>query len=530
MKKLLALSLVLCLMLPLAGLAKTNETGMPIADPAIELTAAVSQSAIQGDFNEIQILKDFAKESGVNVKFQNIPASDRSTQLSLMLASAELPDILMKMSVSATDQGTYADQGMFVAISDYPECTPNLNKWFEEYPSAKSAVTQADGKVYAAPYILAGYAIRMGAKYFFNSDVLQKAGFDAVPTTTDALLDYYRKAKEIDYNGNGEKDEIPMTSSSLDGVIDPLRGTFGLNNRGGSHGEVYVDENGKLQYAWSSEKYRDLLRFLTTMYEEKLLDQDIFTMDFAQLIAKASTGRALTYSMVNNAPVAGSPHEQYTIGITEPFTGPNGDKVWGTYSLPSSSSGQFMISYKCAEKGEDAVKAALRYMDYWYSDEGILRYFLGIEGVTYEKDAASPGGYRYNDFVLKNPEGTNFEQVLTAYVPWAGGANPSVATNEFFKGGETWPASVRCADGLINYIPEITWEPFTRHYTIEEGKEMSSIASELKNYKKEWRAYFITGQKDLDKDWDEYVNGFKGMSLDRYMEIYQKGMDKAGVQ
>ena len=73
-------------------------------DNPIELTAAVNQSPIQGDFNEIQILKDYAEESGIHITYQNIPASDVATQLSLMLNSGELPDILMKMNVTSTDQ------------------------------------------------------------------------------------------------------------------------------------------------------------------------------------------------------------------------------------------------------------------------------------------------------------------------------------------------------------------------------------------------------------------------------------------
>ena len=75
-----------------------------------------------------------------------------------------------------------------------------------------------------------------------------------------------------------------------------------------------------------------------------------------------------------------------------------------------------------------------------------------VEGVTYEEDADSPGGLKLTDYVLSNPDGISFEEVLAEYVPWAGGANPSVATNEYFKGGETWPVCLAAAEGLINYI------------------------------------------------------------------------------
>lgn len=506
--------------------AEAGDTGeLPFGpDNPIELTAAVNQSPIQGDFNEIQILKDYAEESGIHITFQNVPASDVQTQLSLMLNSGELPDILMKMGVTSTDQARYSAEDLFVALSDYPEYMPNLQSWFDQYPTAEQAMTQQDGKIYAAPYILAGDAIRMGAKTWYNTDVLEKLGME-MPTTTDEFYDYLVAAKGLDYNENGQADEIPLTASDIDTIVQVLMGSFGLMNRGSSHVNVFVDDTDTLQYAYTSENFREELRYLNKLYTEGLIDQDIFTNDYAQLISKCSTGRGLTYMMVNNSPVSNTEYEDYTLGFTEPLEGPNGDKIFGLYSLPASDSGQFMITYTCEEKGEDAIIAAMTYMDHWYSDEGIISYFMGIEGVTYEEDPDSPGGLALTDAVLNDPDGRTFEQVLAEYVPWAGGSNPSVATNEYFKGGETWPVCLEAVEGLVNYIPEEVWAPFTRYYTTEEATTMSSLKTDLGTYMQEWRAYFITGERSLDDDWDEYVSGTDGVGLAEYMEIYQKGYE-----
>lgn len=495
-------------------------------DNPIELTACVSQSEIQGNFDDMVILKDYAEASGIHIEFQEIPAADRATQLSLILASGEVPDILFKMSVGSADQAKYAAEDMFVALTDHEELMPNLRKWFDEFPTAEQAVTMEDGKVYGAPYILAGDAIRMSSKLWYNTDVMEKLEMDP-PTTTDEFYEYLKACKTLDYNGNGQADEIPLTCSDIGGLEGYFLGSFGMANRGSSHGTIYVDEAGELQYNYSSDYYRKLLQYERQLYSEGLIDQDIFTMDYAQEIAKCTTGRGLNFIMVNNSPVSNSEYEQYSKAFDEPFTGPDGYKVFWNYSLPASTTAQFMITYKCEEKGEAAVNAAITWMDHWYSDEGILAYFMGVEDVTYEADADSPGGYKLTDMVLNNPDGRTFEQVLAEYVPWAGGANPSVATNEFFKGGETWPACLVAVEGLRNYLPDEVWAPFNRYYTTDESTESAQIKTDLDTYLKEWRAYFITGQKDVnsDADWNEYVGGFSGMRLDRYMEIYRKGYE-----
>ena len=531
MKKLISLLVAALLLMSMSGLAEVAMEGLPIVDEPIELTAAVRQSPIQGDFNEMVILKQFAEESNVHIEFQNIPDSDAATQLSLMLGSGELPDLLFKMNVTDTDQAKYADQGMFVALTDYAEYCPNLMKWFEEYPTAKDAMTKSDGKVYAAPYILAGDAIRIGAKLWFNTDVTEKLGWDHVPTTTDEYIEYLRAFKDSDYNGNGEADEIGLTGDiTNDGIWAAFAGSFGLMNRGSSHSDIFVDDDGELQYAYASDRYKEYLSFMNTLYTEGLMDQDIFTVDYAQIIAKAQVGRTATYTFVNNSPVANSPYEQYSYGFREPLEGPSGYKMFGNYSLPASTGGQFMITYKCAEKGEDAVKAAVRWMDYWYSEEGIIRYFMGVEGETYQVDETAPGGLALTDKVLNDPDGKTFEQVLAEYVPWAGGRNPSVATNEYFKGGETWPVCLDSVEGLRNYLPEEIWAPFSRFYSVEEAEEMSSLKTDLDTYKNEWRGYFITGQKDLEADWDEYVSGFDGLNLARYLEIYRAARASAEAE
>lgn len=524
-RRILSWLLVAALCVPMvAGAVTTAKEGFPIVDEKITMTIGNGQSPIQIDFNDIVILKDFEDVANIDMQYRNIPFADRETQLSLMLASGEVPDLLLKMNVSGADQAKYAEEGIFVALSDYKEYMPNLYSWFEKYPSAEEAMTQADGKVYAAPYILAGDAIRMGAKVFFNTEVMKELNYENIPTTIDSLLEYLRMSKKMDYNQNGMEDEIPLSAADVDNLIRPFLGSFGLSNRGGAHLNVRMGEDGKIEFNWATEQYRDMLRFLNICYTEKLLDQDIFTMDFAQLIAKVATGRVLTYVFVNNSPAAGSPYEEFSLGNTEPFEGPKGEKYWAPYTLPARAAGDFLITYKCKYP-----EAAARWIDHWYSDEGIISYFMGIEGVTYEKDEASPGGLRLTDYVVNNPDGINFEQVLAKYVPWAGGSNPSVATDEYFKGGETWPSSLASAAGLINYVPDIIWPPFSRYNTAEEASEMSQLLAELLTYNREWRAYFITGQKSIDTDWDAYINGYSGMRLERYLELYEKGVNLAGA-
>ena len=48
---------------------------------------------------------------------------------------------------------------------------------------------------------------------------------------------------------------------------------------------------------------------------------------------------------------------------------------------------------------------------------------------------------------------------------------------------------------------------------------------EIQNYVEENTVAFITGQRDLDTEWDSYVQGFEGLRLTHYLEVMQKTYD-----
>src|SRR5699024_10549285 len=62
--------------------------------------------------------------------------------------------------------------------------------------------------------------------------------------------------------------------------------------------------------------------------------------------------------------------------------------------------------------------AAVRWMDYIYSDDGPKFYFLGVEGETYEE--TEDGELEYMDRIKNPPEDSTFEQELARELPWIG--------------------------------------------------------------------------------------------------------------
>src|SRR5699024_92733 len=93
--------------------------------------------------------------------------------------------------------------------------------------------------------------------------------------------------------------------------------------------------------------------------------------------------------------------------------GPYGDRAF-TKVLPIVyKNNGFMITNENPNPA-----AAVRWLDYFYSDEGTKLFFMGIEGETYEEDA--DGNLEYTDDILNSPEGLTMEQEIAKYLPWVG--------------------------------------------------------------------------------------------------------------
>lgn len=66
----------------------------------------------------------------------------------------------------------------------------------------------------------------------------------------------------------------------------------------------------------------------------------------------------------------------------------------------------------------------------------------------------------------------------------------------------------------------------TLSLTSDELLITTSIENDVRNYVKNMRARFITGEDDIDAAWDEYVKNIENMRVAELLEQYQKAYDR----
>ena len=112
----------------------------------------------------------------------------------------------------------------------------------EEYPDIRKGLTMPDGNIYSLPsfYDPALLSMLIGTPIWINQEWLDQLGMKE-PQTTEEFYAYLKAVKETDLNGNGKHDEIPFASAGITGIIDHLKGSWGLGTSGLGHKLVDID-------------------------------------------------------------------------------------------------------------------------------------------------------------------------------------------------------------------------------------------------------------------------------------------------
>ncbi|MDF2649054.1 MAG: transporter substrate-binding protein [Paenibacillus sp.] len=501
---------------PKAGTASyLNEQAFPITKEPITLKVFVASTGNQVDYNKMLLWQEYEKKTGIRIEWIQAPAN-AADKRNLLLASNDLPDIILKDNIDIITQADYGSQGVFVKLNDLiDKYGPNVKKALDKYPDVKKGLSMPDGSIYSLGYIDDGSSTKIGNKLFINQKWLDNVGMK-MPETTDDFYKVLKAFKEKDPNKNGLADEVPFSVPYGIGDLNLfLAGSFGLLNKGLANPDFDLDDNtNKLRFIYTQSGYRDMLEYLNKLYTEKLLDNEIFTLKSTQFTAKSEQG-LIGAANAPHTTAFGQKHGGEYYGVPTVLKGPKGYQYMSIARSSLRNVGNFIIT-----KANKYPEASMRWVDFFYSEEGIKQYFMGFEGKTYN---VVNGEYVYTDEIQKNPNGFTLDQAVGQYLPYGGGNNPTIITDKYYKGGDNEPRTLQVVEQLKKSFPKDVWAPFS--YKKEESEAIVAIRTDIRNYVAEMRAQFVTGKAPLSQ-WDTYVATLQKMGVDEYLKVSQVAYER----
>ena len=271
------------------GAEDVSKEGFPIVEEPIEMSLMAPGTGI-AEWEDMPTLQEYEKMTNIQLDYTTPPISDFSTNFNLAFASGDLPDIIFgpgSDDFTAAMESEYGQQGLLLPLNDLiDEYAPNFKALMEENPNIEKSITTTDGNIYALPRINGGAsATWIRGPVWINGEWMENLGIDEVPSTTDELYDMLVRFRDEDPNGNGIADEIPLTDVSMDSTRPWLLSAFGIKEWG-------IEEvDGVVRYAPVTDNYRGYLEFMNKLYEEELLDSEVFSQADEQKKAKGEDNR-----------------------------------------------------------------------------------------------------------------------------------------------------------------------------------------------------------------------------------------------
>ncbi|MCR2804704.1 extracellular solute-binding protein [Paenibacillus soyae] len=497
-----------------------NATGFPVVNEKVTLKLMGAKAANQGPWDQMMFFEEMERLTNIHFEFDTPDNKVFQEKKNLTFASDNLPDVFFAGSLTTFDQINYGKQGLLIPLEDLiDQYAPNFKALMDKNPAIRRAITAPDGHIYALPQVSDIIRDMMFFRTYLNAEWMEALGNPQVAQTTDELLELLKRFRDEDPNKNGKQDELPLSflnvkNDSLNIPRTYIMPAFGVLEDRPNQSRLQVSGD-KVSAVFMSEGYKEFLKYMKTLHDEKLLDPEIFTHTDQQLKAKGQEG--LIGMTMHAAPFSvfkvEKPEDNEKYPLVMPLTSAmNSEKLFTP--RPNITIGTFAIT-----KNNPHPEATMRWVDYLYTTEGFMLGNQGIEGEAWKwKDDNK------NEWERITPEGMNKEEFRAQNTPDIGSTIPLLKSMELnYKQNDLVNNILnKQADELSQYAKEAMPLLFLSE---EEESRANILKNDLMNYIAQMEAKFVLGKESFD-NWDAYVSTLKKMNVDEYVEIYQKAYDR----
>lgn len=501
--------------------AADSSVEYPIADAGVTLTFwtpfNTTMPGVYDTITDIPAVAAISEATGVDIEWTTVSGGEMFSSFNLMAAAGDYCD-LITAAVECYSGGAVGalDDGIIVDLTDYIQ--DNCPQYLEAYVSrgAEKDITTVDGR-YACLY--GAYNELIVAQGY----VIRQDWLDALKLETPVTYDDFFEVLTAFKNEYGCSDTFMLeqtcqaeyhTSGGF-GVPGYKAGMFGA-------GSDLFQKDGVVCSSFNQEGYHQYLQEMNKWYEAGLFSADFATLPpmpnhdaRTQLVASNNSGiwYVNASSIQSQQEAIGDPNARIA-GIADPVQTP-GEKNHFSSATIINKQCNVSVSSDC-----ENVEAALQYLNFFFTDEGIRLYNYGVEGESYTLEN---GELAYTDLIMNPVEGytpytMSEAYILVGYIASVTDVHRAdvFSSEASVAAQETWNAS---QDN--EYVL-----PAGIALSSDESGTASALMSDLYTYVGECIPKFILGEMDIDTQWEEFVNNCESMGLPEILEIYQAAYDR----
>lgn len=470
------------------------------------------------DLNERLIAQRLEQETGVHINWTTYVDDQFGDKEKLALAKTSgLPDAIFDAQMSDYNLLHYAKQGVIIPLEDYiAKYMPNLTKILDENPQYKAAITAPDGHIYSFPWIEElgsgkGVIQAVGAIPWINKKWLDQLGL-AVPKTTDDLEKVLLAFKE---QKPGGENTIPMSFRINKINEDPgvLLGAFGA---GDNSDHYMVDDNGQVFYSLTQDGYKKGMDWLHQLYQDGVIDPEVFTQDDSTYISKAQGDRVGLFFSWDRENMATNNVDDY---IALPaLTGPDGTK-----NVPRANAiGGLDVGRMVVTSADQNPALTAKWVDELYRPQQSIQDNWGTYGDTQNDNVFEMSGDMLKHLTLKSGVAPYELRMKTNL------SGPLAVLNSYYGEYSTMPSDAEARLKVVTdtYVPDMTakniYPPV--FMDMDTTNRITQIETDLVSYAEGKKAEWLMNG-GADDQWNEYLDKMNSLGLTELLQLKQQGYD-----
>lgn len=502
----------------------------------VKLTIAVPSNARVLDFNTNNQTKMIEEALGVDLEYIELPSADYASKLNVMIMGGEeLPDIIF----SPGGYTNWIEEDVLYDLSPFyknDKFAKNINIGAER--SGKDLVkyiTRPEGGIYCVPRFIEETYTSVQQKLWVYQPWVDALGA-SVPTTMDEYYELCKKVAATDLNGNGKKDEIGITGSGLGMWFDCLMSAFVY-----AHDDSWrVLENGKISFAYTTEEWKEGLKYMKKFFDEGLIPKETLSQaqDQYKAIYNASTPTLFSFADWNYTGTDLQRRAEYS--VVPALTGPKGVRY--SCNQPVIPTAGAVITTDC-----ENPLAAFLVCDYMCSEEMSLIQRYGERGVDwdYMEDVTVASADQFvptfegYDIRFYPYDMIAFWNSTEAQSKCYRQVGPMILDMTITGGAGVWIQSPDANTRTLAELELVTADAALSCYTdqpkevidfapltMDETNESADVKSAINSYVEEMTCAFLSGEKDIDASWDEFITELGNIGLNDYLETLQTAYDR----
>ncbi|MBK5261199.1 MAG: extracellular solute-binding protein [Peptostreptococcaceae bacterium] len=495
-------------------------------DTTYHSSSPVTYSMLYSDHENYPYKKDWRLWSAIkektNVSFDLtiVARTDYEDKKSALVNSGDAPYIIPK----TYDESAYVSSGQIVPISDYVQYMPNYMSQVKAWgmDADLKQKLQSNGKYYVLPGMWeepsAGYSL------IIRKDVFEKAGVDVDKLEKNwTWEDFYNACLKVkEYTGSDYVWSDQYNSAAAMSISSKEYGVLaGRSSDGGDwnlkNGTKFNWEKNQFEFADISENFKTFLSFWNKMYESGIMDPETYSQDSDTAQAKFYSGSSyvLTANYQQLADMQANNKVQVPGAELYMVVCPGGPAGLLQTEQSRLENGIMISKSALDDLGEEGFIKMLRFIDWlWYSNEGHTLSLWGVEGETYTKDANDK--IKLNNDIYYNGINPGAPKQLNVDYGFGGGV--------FAYGGSTAIRNSKMTVAEADFSnrtltkrakPELD-PPIMA--TEDQAEELALIQTPLMDYVNLMTLSFITGKKDIQTGWDDYVTECTNKGSQKYID------------